>query len=459
MAEDRTDFAAALAANREFFTAGKRYSVAHRRMVLTKLRNILLRDQERVLAALYADLGKSEYEARVSELLPALASLKFMIRQLPRLARGRLVGVSAFNFPGWGRLRPEPYGQVLLFGTWNYPLLLVIDPLAAALAAGNRVVIKLSPQAPAMAGLLGEIFTEAFGAGEVTLADRDMSFDAIFTERFDYVFFTGGIEAGQEVYRRAAATMTPVTLELGGKSPCIVDEHVNVKVAARRIVWGKFLNAGQTCVAPDYLLVHRRVKDDLVNAMRESVREFFGVNPAENPDYPRIVNDTHFARLEGLMERGRLITGGEKNRTTLYMAPTILDQLTGDDPVMKEEIFGPILPVLEVSGMDEAIAFVNARPKPLALYYFGSRRNRARVIDSTSSGGVAVNDTVMQLDSPTMPFGGVGASGMGAYHGKYGFETFSHLKPILYKGFFPDLSLRYPPFGAFKRLLVRILSR
>ncbi len=457
---NEVQYRAALAENRQFFAAGKRYSVLQRRRSIALLRDLLLAEQERILAALNTDLGKSEYEARTSELIPLLASLKFMIGKLPRLARNRAVAAGIFNWPGRGEIRPEPYGQVLIFSTWNYPLLMALDPLVAALGAGNRMVLKLSPQAPATAALVAELLERCFTGGEVTVAPRDADFDFLFSEKFDYVFFTGGLKAGLEVYRRAAATLTPVTLELGGKSPCLVDESADLKVAARRIAWGKFLNAGQTCVAPDYLLVHRKIKDALMLELHDAVRDFFGDNPAERGDYPRIVNDTHFKRLEPLLGGGRLITGGEKNRTTLFIAPTIIDRITPDDPVMQEEIFGPILPVLEVNNIEEAVAFVNARPKPLALYYFGhDRRNRELVLGSTSSGGVAVNDTIMQLVSPAMPFGGVGASGIGSYHGHYGFETFSHLKPVLFKSVWGELPLRYPPYREFQQLIARFLCK
>ncbi len=457
---DETKYRAALAENRQFFASGKRYTVAQRRRALRGLHTWLSDEQERLIAALNTDLGKSEYEARTSELIPLLESLKFMIRRLPRLARKRRAAIGLFNWPGRGQLRSEPYGQVLIFSTWNYPLLLALDPVIAALGAGNRVVLKLSPQAPATAAAVTELLEKCFTEGEVTVAPRDAHFDFLFSEKFDYIFFTGGGNAGREVYRRAAETLTPVTLELGGKSPCVVDESADLKVAARRIAWGKFLNAGQTCVAPDYLLVHRKIKDALMNELHEALRAFFGDNPAERTDYPRIVNEMHFKRLERLLSAGRLIAGGEKNRTTLYIAPTVIDRVSPDDPVMQEEIFGPILPVLEVNSMAEAAAFINARPKPLALYYFGrNRRNRDFILDSTSSGGAAVNETVMQLMAPGMPFGGVGASGIGTYHGRYGFDTFSHLKPVLIKGSLGELPLRYPPYGEIQKWIARLLCK
>ncbi len=433
--------------------------VRERQRLLTRLKTVIVRERTRICAALYDDLGKSEYEALTSEVIPLLDSIKYLVSHLPKLSKVRRAGVSMLNMPGHGRIMPEPYGQVLIFSTWNYPLLLALDPLAGAVAAGNRTVLKLSHQAPATAQIIGELLEECFPAEIVTVAPGDMTLTELASMKFDYIFFTGGVRAGREVMKLAAENLTPVTLELGGKSPCIVDENADLKVAARRIVWGKFLNAGQTCVAPDYLLVHRKVKSKLCGLMQKYVQEFFGNDPAESRDYPRIVNDSHFQRLEPLLSCGRLITGGEKERRKLYIAPTIIDNVTLDDPVMAEEIFGPILPVIEVASMKEAVAIVNGRPKPLALYFFGGRRNRDLVLKSTSSGGVCVNDTVMHLINSSMPFGGVGASGMGAYHGAYSFKTFSHEKPVLYKDTWIDPPARYAPFTAWKVWIAKFLAR
>ncbi len=446
--------------SRGFFAGGGRYPVSFRRDRLKKLRSIIVRDRSRLCSALYEDLGKSDFEAATSEIIPLLGSLKYLISHLPSLARGRRAGVSWMNLPGHGRIMEEPYGQVLIFATWNYPLLLSLDPLAGAVAAGNRVVISLSSQSPATAVAVSDIINECFGQdGMVTVADAGIRLEELAAEKFDYIFFTGGEKAGREVLRLAASNLTPVTLELGGKSPCIVDEDADLKTAARRIVWGKFLNAGQTCVAPDYLLVHRKVKAELMERVQQSIRDFFGKDPADSPDYPRIVNDMHFQRLEKLLASGRLIAGGEKNRRRLYIAPTVIDNVTLDDPVMKQEIFGPILPVIEVNSVKEAAAIVNAGSKPLALYYFGGRRNRDMILQGTSAGGVCVNDTVMHLINPSMPFGGVGGSGMGAYHGAYSFHTFSHSKPVLCKSTLIDPPLRYAPFTSFKKLIARLLVK
>ncbi len=444
---------------RSFFGSGRRYSMQQRRARLRQLRDQVILRQDRICGALYADLGKSDFESRITEIMPLLASLKLLIRRLPNLTRLRRVGVSVLNWPGRGRLRAEPYGQVLIFGAWNYPFLLALDPLAAAVAAGNRVLLKLSPQAPATAQIIAEMIESCFPDGEALVLPRNIAFDTVLAERYDYIFFTGNAQNGRAVMRRAAENLTPVTLELGGKSPCVVDSSAHIPTAARRIVWGKFLNAGQTCVAPDYLLVHSKIKDELLNEIRTCVRRFYGENPAENKNFPRIVNDAHFERLLPLLEKGRLITGGEKNRTTLYIAPTVIDQISPDDPVMQQEIFGPILPVLEIGSLQDAVKFINSRPKPLALYYFGDGRQRERLLVSTSSGGVCVNETVTHLINTSMPFGGVGESGMGVYHGRYGFDTFTHYKPELLKWNRFDLPFRYPPNSNWKRRLARLLCR
>jgi aldehyde dehydrogenase (NAD+) len=456
---DRIRLHEQLAGSRSFFLRGGRYTVAERRAGLDRLRRAVRSHQDKLCAALYLDLGKSEFEAKMTEIMPLLECLDFLYRKLPSLARPKWVATSIVNFPAAGRLYAEPYGLALIFGTWNYPLLLALEPLAGALAAGNRVVLSLSNQAPATSQLIRELLEKCFVNDEVTVADRGCTFDQLLEERFDYIFFTGGAAAGRQVMRRAAEHLTPVTLELGGKSPCIVDRYADLKVAARRIVWGKFLNAGQTCVAPDYLLVHREVKLELLREMRHCVQQFYGANPMDNPDFPRIVNDTHFERLSPLLTRGRLVTGGEKNPAELRIAPTIIDQIDPDDPVMDQEIFGPILPVLEISSLEEAAAFVNGREKPLALYFFGRHADAVKLINCTSSGGVAVNETITHFANPAMPFGGVGASGMGAYHGRHSFDTFSHRKPVMFKWNLPELSLRYPPFARWKQKVLNWLCR
>ncbi|WP_176012364.1 aldehyde dehydrogenase [Victivallis sp. Marseille-Q1083] len=446
-----------VAAQREFFASGRSRDLVYRRRTLKALQQTIRQNRARILHALASDLHKNDFEATLSEYLPILNCLKYTLRHLTRWARPKRVGLSSFNWPGKGRLLPEPYGTVLIGATWNYPFLLALEPLIGALAAGNTAIVKLSDQAPVTAHELERLLGECFEPGHVTVTVAP--WDEVLAENYDYIFFTGGMTAGRLVLEKASRNLTPVTLELGGKSPCLVEPDADLKLAARRIVWGKFLNAGQTCVAPDYLLVHSSVKDELTRLLRRYVREFFGDNPQDSPDFSRIVNNSHYDRLCRLLGEGRLICGGEKEPDSLYIAPTIIDDIDWDNPLMAQEIFGPILPVLSYESLKEAVASINARPKPLTLYLFSRRRATRRFVASaTSSGSLVVNDTVMQLVNPKLPFGGVGDSGMGAYHGKASFDTFSHIKSVMVKGAWFDWPLRYPPFTEWKSAILRLLA-
>ena len=457
---DLEQFRRQLAENRRQFEEGGRLAPAQRRTRLRALRAALLGRRDLLVSALNADLGKSEFEALETEFLPVLWSLNYTLRHFRSWTRVRRVPVAALNWPARGVLRPEPFGQVLVVGAWNYPLLLALEPVIGAVAAGNRVVLKSAEACGATARALEALLAEIFPPEEVMVLGDEAGLPEVLNEHFDYIFFTGGEEMGRKVAAAAAAQLTPVTLELGGKSPAIVCADADLAVAARRIAWGKFLNAGQTCVAPDYVLVHHAVKDELLRELARAVHRFYGEAPLENPEYPRIVNPRHFERLLPLLAQGRLVTGGEHNREACKIAPTILDGIGLEDPVMEREIFGPILPVLEFTGLDEALAIVNRRPRPLALYCFTrNRRDRAKILEQTSSGGVVVNDVVMHLMNPAMPFGGVGASGYGHYHGRYTVETFTHYRPVLIRSNCFDLPFRYPPFAAWRTALLRWLSR
>lgn len=449
-----------LAKNRTFFDTGNRIAPKVRRARLLLLKKLLIQRRELFVNALNADLGKSEFEALETEFLPLLWSLKSTLRHLRRWTKPRRIRVSAACLPGRGVLRPEPYGQVLVVGAWNYPLLLAMEPLIGAVAAGNQVVFKPAEIAGATARALDALLADVFPPEELLVLGDSVPLPEVLPEKFDYIFFTGGETAGRMVAEAAARNLTPVTLELGGKSPAIVLEDADLEVAARRIVWGKFLNAGQTCVAPDYVLAHHAIRQKLVLALGREVRHFYGDAPAENPDYPRIVNIKHFERLLPLLAAGRVNAGGEHRKDVCKIAPTVLDGIHENDPVMEREIFGPILPVLTFGTLDEAIARVNARSRPLALYCFTKNRAHYReILNRTSSGGAAVNETVMQLVSPSMPFGGIGASGMGAYHGRRTFDTFTHYRPVLIRPTWLDMPFRYPPFRAWRTALLRLLCR
>ncbi len=445
--------------NRRLYARGNIPAPAERRRQLRRMLQWLRQEQGRVMRALYTDLHKCEAEARLSEIFPLIGALKHLIRRLPRLTGERRVPTPLVCLPASGYLRAEPYGQVLIFGTWNYPFLLAVEPVAAAIAAGNRVLLHLSPQAPATARVICEMLDETLPPGVVTVIPREVTFEQLWEIRYDKIFFTGGIRAGRVVLQRAAENLTPVTLEMGGKSPVIVDRGANLRIAAKRIMWGKFLNAGQTCVAPDYLLVRQELKAPLLLEMQQVLRDFYGPDAQQSPDYPRIVNRHHYDRLDGLLRTGKLAAGGEKSGEDLFIAPTIIDDVKGDDPIMENEIFGPILPVLTFQQTEEAIRFVNSRPKPLALYCFGERSSCRRILNATSSGSACINDCVMQLCNPAMPFGGVGESGMGSYHGDYGFACFSHLKPVMVQRNFFDAPLRYPPFRWWKQKLIALFCR
>lgn len=341
---------------------------------------------------------------------------------------------------------------------WNYPFMLLMEPLAGAIAAGNCVVAKPSAYSPNVSAVIAKIIKEALPAGLVTVVEGGRAENQeLLEQKFDYIFFTGGTTVGQLVLEKAAKHLTPVTLELGGKSPCIVDSSANIRLAAKRIVFGKFLNAGQTCVAPDYILVHESVRDELVKYLKFYISVMLGDKPIDNPDYPKIINEKHFDRIMGLMEGEKAVVGGTGDRDQLKIAPTILVDITGKSPVMQEEIFGPVLPVLTYRYLAEAEAFINKRPKPLALYLFTKKRKtEKRILKNVSFGGGCVNDTIIHLATSRMGFGGVGGSGMGSYHGKYSFDTFTHTKSIVRKYCWLDLPMRYHPYRFWKELLIRI---
>jgi len=443
---------------RSSFDSGRTKEVSARKKILKKLLAALKNNHDEVLQALKSDLNKSEGEAVASELALLYQTLQHTLKRLCWWSRSRLVSAGIFNFPAYGRIMPEPYGVVLVGGTWNYPFLLTLEPLIGAIAAGNTVLVKLPESADSSAGVLRKIIAE-LAEPQVVISTND-AWDNVIAARYDYIFYTGSERMGRIIMRKAAETLTPLTLELGGKSPCIVTENANLDVAAKRIVWGKFLNAGQTCVAPDYLLVQSSVKEPLMRKIRIYVQKFYGANPQDCNDFGRIVSDFHFKRLTELLGNGRLICGGENDAKIRYIAPTVVDMVDWDSPLMQQEIFGPILPVMEFDTLPEVVADLKMRPKPLALYLFSSSRaEKALLATQCSSGGMAVNDTVMQLAAPKLPFGGIGASGMGAYHGKKTFDTFTHFKSILHKFTWGEIPLRFPPLNGWKLLIIRFFSR
>ena len=433
---------------RDYFASGATLSYEARSAVLSRLKEALLRREDDIHAALKADLGKSATESYMCETGLTLSELTWMQKHLKGLMKEKRVPTPLAQFAARSFRSPSPYGSVLIMSPWNYPVLLTLDPLIDALAAGNVAIVKPSAYAPAVSGVLKEILEECFPPEHVFVVTGGRAENqALLNQRFDMIFFTGGTTVGREVLRHAAEYLTPVTLELGGKSPCIVDRTAKIPLAARRIVFGKYLNCGQTCVAPDYILCDAAVRDQLVAAIQAEITRQFGQDPLENANYGKIINEKHFRRLLGLIDKSKVVCGGEYDEAALRIAPTVMKDVTWEDAVMGEEIFGPILPVLTYQTLDEAIATVEAHPHPLALYLFSEDKAAQRKVRQRCRfGGGCINDTIIHLATSAMPFGGVGDSGMGGYHGKTGFETFSHTRSIVDKKTWMDMPVRYQPY-------------
>lgn len=446
---------------REFFKNNKTRSLDFRIEQLVKLRQVIIEDEAKIRQALNDDLYKSEMEAYMTEIGPCLQEIDYFIKNLPKLVKVQKVK-SPLYLPFSKSLKVyEPLGVVLIIAPWNYPFNLTILPLIGAIAAGNCAILKPSELAPHTATVLQDLINKVFCSDHVEVIQGDAeTASGLLNEKFDYIFFTGGEKVGRMVMTAAAKNLTPVTLELGGKSPCIVDENIDEDKTAARIIWGKFLNAGQTCVAPDYVLVNSKVKDFFLLLLKENIEKIYGAKPIETSGYGRIINRKHFTRLEKLLAQGEKVCGGEVDQERLFIAPTVLKNLPENSLIMREEIFGPILPVIVYEKIEEAIAFINARPKPLALYLFSSDKAvQDKVVAETSSGGVCINDTMMQLSSEFLPFGGVGTSGFGRYHGLSSLETFSNQKSILKQTTLFDLKFRYLPITEKKmRLLKKFLK-
>ncbi len=453
------DMSARVKKQKQFFEKGITKEVDYRIKSLKLLKQIILTHETEILEALKRDLNKAPFEAYATEVGLVLEELEYIVRHLRNWAKPRKVKTPITHFLSASYQYSEPYGIVLIMSPWNYPFQLTIAPLIGSMAAGNCTIVKPSEYSSHTAEIIERLLRENFDESYITVVRGGREANkTLLDEKFDYIFFTGSVSVGRVVMESASKHLTPVSLELGGKSPCIVDETANLDMAAKRIVWGKYLNAGQTCVAPDFLLAHKNVKNELITKMRKYIEEFYGSDPFNNPDYPKIINDKHFNRLLGLIQNETIVVGGQYNDQTHRIAPTILDNVTWDRPIMQEEIFGPLLPVLEFESLDDVIVAVNHHPKPLALYFFTQDRKRERyVIDNTSFGGGCVNDTVVHLATSYMPFGGVGDSGMGGYHGKASFDTFSHLKSILKKSTLFDIPLRYPPYKNKLKLLKRMM--
>lgn len=441
--------------------AGVQRPLAARRAQLEAMRRLLTEREDELIAALRADLGKPPIEAYGAELRFVVNDIDHALKHLKKWTRHRKADLPMTLRPGTAYVRPEPLGVVCVIAPWNYPVQLLFAPAVAALAAGNTIVLKPSEVSANVAACLEQFVPEYFDERVVGIVTGGVDETTeLIDHHFDHLFYTGNGTVGRIVMKAAADHLTPVTLELGGKSPAIVAADANVRVAARRIAWGKFINAGQTCVAPDYVLVDEAVEREFLDALAEEVSAFYGSDPAESPCYGRVVNERHHDRLTALLDGGgyeRTVVGGDHDRDRCYLAPTVLAGVDAEAAVMAEEIFGPILPVLAMDGLDDAIRFVNGRDAPLALYLFSDGdATRRRVLQHTSSGGVAINHAGLQVAAPDLPFGGVGASGMGAYHGKHGFDRLSHQRAVLEKPTWLDPPLIYPPYTDLKQRLMRM---
>ncbi len=433
---------------RRFFEQGGTRDVSTRIRHLNLLKDLVEANEKAIFEAIGLDLGKSPLEAYVGEVAVLTTEIDYAVKRLPSWVRPDKVKTPFFHFPATSYIYPEPLGVVLIIGPWNYPFQLALTPLIGAIAAGNCSIIKPSELAPNTSRLIARLIGENFDPRVAAVIEGGVeTSQELLSQRFDHIFFTGGTSVGRVIARAAAERLIPYTLELGGKSPCFVDRDVDLDCAARRITWGKFFNAGQTCTAPDYLLIDAAVKTRFLELARGYVKEFYGDDPKQSPDFARIVNTNHFDRLVELLAEGDVVLGGDTDRDDKYIAPTIIDNISPHHKIMQSEIFGPILPVIEYDDLRKAIGIVNKMPKPLALYIFSlSREFQDRILAETSSGGVTVNDVFMHGTTQTLPFGGVGDSGIGRYHGKASFDTFSNMKAVIRKGFRFDLDVRYPPY-------------
>ena len=433
---------------RKFFLSGETLPIKFRKQMLKKLYASVVFHKEEILSALTSDLGKSDFEGFMCEVGLSLTEISYMIKNVKKFAKEKTVITPLAQFASRSYKKPCPYGNTLIMSPWNYPFLLSIEPLANAIAAGNTAILKPSAYSPATSKIIEKILSECFEKKFVAVVTGGRQENAALLEqKFDFVFFTGSQAVGKEVLRHTAENLTPAILELGGKSPCIIDSSAKIRLAAKRVVFGKYLNCGQTCVAPDYILCHKDIKDEFVKEVKIQIEKQYGKNPLENSDYGKIINQKHFERVSSLINAEKVVHGGKTNPETLQIEPTVLDNVTWDDAVMQEEIFGPIMPILTYENLDQVIADLQKKQKPLALYFFSQNKNNIKAVtEKVSYGGGCINDTIIHLATSEMGFGGVGESGMGSYHGKTGFDAFSHTKSIVDKKTWMDLPMRYQPY-------------
>jgi len=447
-------------AQRKFFATGKTFDLKYRIAVLKKLRSIIISHEQDIVDALWKDFHKPEFEVIATESRFVIKELNNAISNLRKWASSRRVYTPVVHFISHSYIMPQPYGQVLVLSPWNFPFQLSFMPLVGAIAAGNCVILKVSSQVPYIIDVIQKILSQ-LPVELVALIKGDHSVnDYLLDQKFDYIFFTGSPAVGKYVMRKASENLIPVSLELGGKNPCVVAADARLDYAAKRIAWGKFLNCGQTCVCPDYVLVDKKVKDQFLSLIAAEIRSFYGENPEKSKDFARVISSGNVQRLSGLFSSGLIITGGITDAETRYVAPTIIKDVKPGDPIMKEEIFGPVLPVIDFEKFNDVYGIIEQNPKPLSTYIFSrDKKLVSEFLRRTQSGNASVNETVMQIASPYLPYGGVGSSGLGRYHGKKSFETFSNMRSVLVKSNLIDVWLRYPPYSKFKTRIISFLMR
>lgn len=457
---EREEIISVIEAQKKFFASGKTLDINFRIEVLKKLRSFIVEHEQDIVDALWTDFHKPEFEVIATESRFVIKEINYAIRNLRSWARKKRVRTPVVHFLSHSYVVPQPYGHVLILSPWNFPFQLAMLPLVGAIAAGNCVILKVSQQVPEtmkiIKKILGQFPVELMAAVN---GDHSVS-EYLLDQPFDYIFFTGSTRIGKHVMKKAAENLIPVSLELGGKNPCVVAADAKLGFAARRIAWGKFLNAGQACISPDYVLIDRKIKDEFLQLLAAEIRAFYGEDPKDSPDFARLISPDKVTRLECLIKGGRIVAGGGSEPSSCYMAPTVITDVKPDDPVMHEEIFGPVLPVLEFDDFDEVYQVIERNPKPLATYIFSRDRRLIRnFIERTQAGTASVNDTVMQIASPYLPYGGVGSSGIGRYHGKRSFDTFSNHRSVLVKSNLFDLVLRYPPYRKYQSRILGFLLR
>jgi aldehyde dehydrogenase (NAD+) len=439
------------------FFSQKTRPLVFRKKQLEALDRLLVNHESAFFAALALDLGKSAFESYVTEVGFIRAEIKQVFKNLNRWSKKKTFFTPLIHQPGKSYVVPEPLGVILIIGPWNYPVQLILGPLIGAISAGNCAILKPSELSTHTSALIAKLLPQYLDPDCFAVVEGDaQATQALLKQKFDHIFFTGSSSVGRSVMQAASLNLTPVTLELGGKNPCIIDDDVDLALCAKRIAWGKFLNAGQTCIAPDYVLVHRKIKTAFLKEMQKTIQDFYGQDPKTSKNFGRIISDKHLQRLSNLLEENTVFSGGEIDGSQKYISPTIVVDIDENSRLMQEEIFGPILPVLEIQNIQEAAIFINKREKPLALYLFSNNvENQNTILRCTSSGGVSINDTISHVAIPDLPFGGIGTSGMGSYHGYNSFKTFSHLKPVFAKSTFIDIPVRYPPYGKNKLKIAR----